>query len=1027
MSALRLRLGAMSPTLIPRLVAAVGLTLTAIITLHSLGHARDLAHREERGNLRTAVDTTRQATRTVLRGLDDLATLYADADRRPVPDEQLYYAAGKLLLDPLVMVASLLRTVPDAERPAFERAHGPIVEPDGRKRAPRRRSYTVIVSARSSGALAQTSPQFRQGPFIDVGSAPDRMRSLAVADATRSASATVPTGTVLGNMPAIAVYQPVRLLDGRRSRLKVAVLFDARRFERTIRDTLPAGIGVQLSDSGISFDGRRVPAARDRRRTATVTVAGRPWTITVDPIAAERDDPAAVAGLGLTITLLLVVGAVAITRREQAARMLAVLGARERDAAALARDTAAREAALAEARARFLEANATDILLLTAPDGTLTYVSPAALEGLGIPPEQLVGRTLADLSHPDDASRVRALVANLHRVDGPVDLTHRLQHADGHWVWVETLLRPVRDEETHAVVEAQGSVRDVTRRRDAERRLREAENRFRSAFEEAPLGMAVVGLGGGLLQINRALVALTGWEEGVASLSAFDALLHMADAEEHRHARDALLEGDLREHSAELRLVRPDGAVLHAAVHTALVSDGEGRPRHYLVQVQDISERRRAEAQLQYLVDRDALTGLLNRRAFERSLDEHLRRGRRYGVQGAVLVVDLDDFGALAARLGPSAGERVLTRVAAALRARVRQSDLLCRYGDDAFAVLLPFGGLGEALEVGSALADAVRDVAVEGVPEGLTASVGLALVDRPELRGDELLSDADLAMYDAKQAGRDRLRQAAGRPDRSRPIARPAADPAAAVRAALEEDRLELLAEPVLDVSTHEVQDLALRLRLRTPDGDLQTPGSFLADAVRAGLMPSIDAWMVVRAAELLAANPDGPSLTVGVSVRSIVGDTLVDTLGHALTEQRVDPRRLTVALPEHEAVAQLARVQEFGRDLAHLGCPLALEAVGGGFGSFLFLKHLPFRALHIDGGFVRHCATEHVDQVLLASLVELAQGVGARTVACDVPDLATLHALEALGVDAAQGPAAGGALPVLEAFEAARRSRPA
>jgi diguanylate cyclase (GGDEF)-like protein/PAS domain S-box-containing protein len=1011
----RRRLADTPPTAFPWIAAATGLIVTLIVTLIAAHHARVSADVEQRSDLALAAEVTRTSTSPVIDALDDLATLYArGAD---IPSRQLTLAAGKLLRNHVVTVVSVLRRVADSEREAFERRYGQIVEPDGRRRARRRSGYTVIMAGRSRGpSRVVTSPATGTSTFRDAAADAVRAPALERAVTTGLPSATRPTPGLGDSRPVVAVYLPVRTLSGAPSRTVVAVLFDTAVLAQTIAEALPHGLQVRVSDAGQSFRGGRVTPA-DAAHGVAVRVGGRRWTVDVDRVAPAWAGVLATAGVGISLTLLVVLGVGILVGREQLAHALAVRGARERDAAAQA-------AAEARRRSRFLEQNATDILFLTGPGGVLTYVSPAARTRLGLSPEQLYGRRLDALAHPDDAERLRDVIDHLDRTDDVVEITHRVRHDDGRWLWVETLLRAVRDARTGAFIEGQGSLRDVTRRREAERRLREAENRFRSAFDEAPLGMAVVGLDGELLQINRALCALCAWEESALRGTVFDALLHQADADTHRQARDALLDGELRAHNAELRIVQPSGDVVWTAISTALVLGGDGQPHHYLTQVQDISERRRAEAGLQYLADHDPLTGLLNRRAFERSLQEHLRRGRRYGVHGAVLVVDLDAFGAINTRIGATRGDALLAAVAQALRSRVRDSDLLARYGGDEFAVLLPQADLADALAVGTAIADAVRGVdAGEDVP-AITASIGLALVDRPEQRGEELLSDADLAMYDAKQSGRDRLRAAASRPV-ERPRPRPIGDPAEPIREALREGRMVLHAEPVIDLLTREVVQLELHLRLRTRDGDLQSPAIFGPAAERGGLVQELDRWMIGQAAALLSAHHDGPGLAVNVSVRSLVGEALVDALGQELTTHNVDPRRLTIGLREHEAVAHLPRVQELARDLAHLGCPLALDDVGGGFGSFYFLKHLPFDVLRIDGGFVRHSACEHVDQVIIQSMVELAHGVGARTVAKQVQDEPTLGVLRDLEVDAAQGPAVAGPSPVLDAFREARRGR--
>jgi diguanylate cyclase (GGDEF)-like protein len=185
-----------------------------------------------------------------------------------------------------------------------------------------------------------------------------------------------------------------------------------------------------------------------------------------------------------------------------------------------------------------------------------------------------------------------------------------------------------------------------------------------------------------------------------------------------------------------------------------LVRDAAGAPLHVLGQMQDVTERREYEARLRHLADHDALTGLLNRRAFEESLEAHVARARRYGAAGALLLLDLDGFKDVNDTLGHHAGDALLIRVAGALGDRLRETDVLARLGGDEFAVLLPMES-GEAAElVARALVDVVR-----GLDAGVTVSVGVAVVDSGEVTAEGLMIDADRAMYAAKGAGRDGVR----------------------------------------------------------------------------------------------------------------------------------------------------------------------------------------------------------------------------------------------------------------------------
>jgi diguanylate cyclase (GGDEF)-like protein/PAS domain S-box-containing protein len=286
--------------------------------------------------------------------------------------------------------------------------------------------------------------------------------------------------------------------------------------------------------------------------------------------------------------------------------------------------------------------------------------------------------------------------------------------------------------------------RDVTEQRVAERR-------FEVAFDRAPFGMFLSTLDGRFLRVNAALCELSGY--GADELLAFGplAVVHAEDRERVGASLGAVADGDVR---CEHRLAGPDGHEAWVVAQATLVRDAAGVPLHVIGQMQDVTERREYEERLRHLADHDALTGLLNRRAFEEALEGHVARARRYGPAGALLLLDLDGFKDVNDTLGHHAGDELLTRCAAALTARLRETDVLARLGGDEFAVLLPMECADAAELVAHALVDVVR-----GLDAGVTASIGVAVVDDPEAGAETLMIDADRAMYAAKGAGRDGVR----------------------------------------------------------------------------------------------------------------------------------------------------------------------------------------------------------------------------------------------------------------------------
>jgi diguanylate cyclase (GGDEF)-like protein/PAS domain S-box-containing protein len=286
--------------------------------------------------------------------------------------------------------------------------------------------------------------------------------------------------------------------------------------------------------------------------------------------------------------------------------------------------------------------------------------------------------------------------------------------------------------------------------------VEEALRYFDVAFDRSPIGMAVFNTDGEYVRVNASLSELLGRPPEDLLGRRDQELTHPDDRQADLDAAWEILEGRIDTHQTEKRFVRPDGEVVWALANLTFLRDEAGRPLSWVGQFQDVTERHRQEAELRHLADHDPLTGLLNRRAFERALEQHLARGRRYGLQGALLMIDLDGFKTVNDAHGHGVGDAVLCGVAERLRARLRASDLLARLGGDEFAALLPAAGKAEAEHVAGVAVAVVRDLSPETGPP-VTASVGAYVIADAELTAGGVQREADRAMYAAKHAGRDR------------------------------------------------------------------------------------------------------------------------------------------------------------------------------------------------------------------------------------------------------------------------------
>ena len=545
-------------------------------------------------------------------------------------------------------------------------------------------------------------------------------------------------------------------------------------------------------------------------------------------------------------------------------------------------------------------------------------------------------------------------------------------------------------------------------RRAAERGLHEVHARFESAFAHAPIGMALVDMEGRWLQVNDALCRITGHTRTDLKATTLRAMTHPEDVDLDADFLRELLDGRIPSYQIEKRYRHAWGHYLWSLLVVSLVRDDQGKALYVVSQIQDISERKELAQRLEYLIDHDFLTGLVNRRRFEQELSREAERVARYGASGAVLMIDLDNFKDVNDAFGHKAGDDLLKGVAGAVRHRIRQTDLLARVGGDEFAVLLPQTDADQAQVAADGIVKAMgRHVAVLGDKSiRVTASVGLAMFDG--LSAAEVLACADLAMYEAKEAGRNRFALYNPGPGRRERVSARLAT-VEHLRTALEEDRLVLYGQPILDLRENEIRQYEVLLRLRDEEGgEPLTPSEFLYVAERFGLIQAIDGWVVRKAIELIAEHERAGRrlvLHVNLSGKSIGDPKVAALIESALAEAGIDPSRLVFELTETAAIANIEEAKAFAHRLRARGCQLALDDFGAGFGSFYYLKTLPFDYFKIDGGFIRGIAESPMDQLVVQAIVGIARGMGKKTIAEFVTDDETARFLERAGVDYAQG----------------------
>ena len=413
----------------------------------------------------------------------------------------------------------------------------------------------------------------------------------------------------------------------------------------------------------------------------------------------------------------------------------------------------------AEASARHFEL-AGDLLATATFDGCFIHLNGAWERCLGWKREELMAQPFLAFVHPDDRARTELEAARAFDGEGSVRFTNRYRAKDGGYRWIEW--RSWIDTERRLI---HAAARDVTEQLAAEAKQREAEERFRRAFDDSATGMAVVGVEGSrrdvVLDANDSLGKIFGCaREELVGTRALSAMVDPQHAPALTRGMDELTRGADAVHHGEYRVVRPDGAHIWLDMTASLVRDPDGRPLYRLVQALDVTERKTTEERLRFLADHDPLSGVFNRRRFEAELQRELDLASERPRRSVLLLLDVDRFKAINDTLGHATGDAVIARLGDALRSRLRSADVVARLGGDEFAAILRRVELSAAREVAQDLqaVAAQRLAAIVGDGHGpVTLSIGLVAIEE-SANADELLKLADHALYAAKAAGRNRV-----------------------------------------------------------------------------------------------------------------------------------------------------------------------------------------------------------------------------------------------------------------------------
>jgi diguanylate cyclase (GGDEF)-like protein/PAS domain S-box-containing protein len=570
------------------------------------------------------------------------------------------------------------------------------------------------------------------------------------------------------------------------------------------------------------------------------------------------------------------------------------------------------------------------------------------------------------------------------------------------------------------------SIRSVGEREAGSRALEQARRRFQQAFHSAPTGMALVRLSDGVLvDANRSLAEMLGYPVAELVGRSIREVTHPDDLRAAAPQRARLELGIVDAYLLEQRYMHRDGHLVWAKTRVSVTEDDGVQLA--ITHIEDVTEQRRSAEQLQWAATHDELTGLPNRSFLVHRLDERLAEAPLGTV--ALLFIDLDNFKVVNDSLGHGVGDALLISMADRLRSVVRDRDTLARFGGDEFIVMLD--GLGEGVDpsdVAERLRDAVHaPVEVDGDELYVTGSIGFTVNTSPGMTADDMLRDADAAMYRAKARGRNCVEAFAPGSRESNVLA---LRTGSELRRGIDRGEIVPYYQPIVDLESGHVVGFEVLARWRHPDRGLLPPDQFLPLAEETGLVGAVGASVLRDSLSQLARWREqglpfaDATLSVNVGTRQLVDLEFHALVREALVEAGIEADSLWLEITETALLADVKAAESALRRLRSLGLHLVVDDFGTGYSSLTYLKRFPVESIKIDRAFVAGLGIESEDTTIVAAVVNLGHSLGLTVVAEGVETPLQLSRLRELGCDRGQGYLFGRPRPA-EIIEAERLAR--
>ena len=668
-------------------------------------------------------------------------------------------------------------------------------------------------------------------------------------------------------------------------------------------------------------------------------------------------------------------------------------------------------------------------------DEKILLANDTAASLVGLEPQQLVGREVADLVKPAYRALFRNTMAK--RLAGeqvPRRLEIQLINGNESGLWVETQSSKIKFHGHSAILTV---ARDVSYRKSLEVSLSRSKRQAQYTLESIAEGVITTDNDGLIDYMNQAAETLIGTNRDDATGHRIGELFTLVDEADRRPL------GDPVERCLAIRrrvnmgrralMVTTDNEHEHSVEITASPIRGPGSSLSGTVVVfHDVGEIRGLTRKMSYQATHDPLTGLINRREFERRLDEAMDDAHSEETVHMLFYMDLDRFKAVNDSCGHLAGDNMLREVANLIKEQVRDSDFVGRLGGDEFGALLVGCPIDKARQIATDICNAVADYRFVWKDKIFNIGISIGLVEISHVSGtlQDVMSAADSACYVAKQQGRGKVHIYSARDEA---VARERGDIQwlRRLQSALHEDKFVLAAQPILAMAGGVDSGPAVEVLIRLPDeqGKIANTAEFLRPAERYQLMPQIDRWVVSAALTAIASREiklaSGRSCALNLSGQTLGDESFLSFVVEALDRTGVSPSSICFEVTEASILSNVQHAQRFIEVLHGIGCEFSLDDFGSGMGSFSSLKHLPIDYLKIDGTYTRNLRADQVNQEMVTAMIKLARTMQFRIVAEEVEHQDDFDWLRDVGVDFVQGHFVEPPAPLGAATSSAQRLR--